>query len=125
MKGQTPGSVLLFKRRARKLRVFGGIVLALGIIGASVVYWLGTRRADLSDDPAMAGYDKPEERQMAILYGRQGELIEDWSDDLKQPGTQAIIIVTVAALIAGCCFYFARLLDYDAEQVDEIHPPRA
>jgi hypothetical protein len=63
----------------------------------------------------MVGYNKPEQRQMAILYGKQGELIEDLSNDLKQPGTQAIIIVVVAVLIAGGCFYFARLLDADDE----------
>ena len=43
----------------------------------------------------MAGYDKPVERQMGILYGKQGEFIEDWTNDLKRPGTQAIIIISV------------------------------
>jgi hypothetical protein len=88
-------------------------MLALGIAGAVIVYWLGTRSADLSDNLSMAGYDKPETRQMEILYGKQGELIEDWSNDLKQPGTQAIIIVVASALVAGGCFYFARLMDDD------------
>jgi len=63
----------------------------------------------------MVGYDKSEQRQMGILYGKQGELVEDWSNDLKQPSTQAIIIIMAAVLVAGGCFYFARLLDYDAE----------
>ena len=71
----------------------------------------------------MTGYDKPAERQMGILYGKQGELIEDWSNDLKQPGTQAIIITLAAVLVAGCCFYFARLLDYDAEHADDANLP--
>lgn len=61
----------------------------------------------------MTGYDRPEERQMEILYGKQGELIEDWSNDLKQPGTQAVIIIVATALVAGGCFYFARLSDDD------------
>jgi hypothetical protein len=91
------------------------IVLLLGIVSAGMVYWIGTRSADLSDDLSMVGYNKPEERQMEILYGKQGELIEDWSNDLKQPGTQAIIIAAVAAIIASGCFYFARLLDADDE----------
>ena len=90
-------------------------MLLLGIASAGIVYWLGTRSPDLSDDLSMVGYNKPEERQMEILYGKQGELIEDWSNDLKQPSTQAIIIVVVAALVAGGCFYFARLSDYDDE----------
>ena len=67
----------------------------------------------------MAGYNKPVERQMVILYGKQGELIDDLTNDLKQPGTQAIIIILTAALVAGCCFHFARLLDCDAEHVDD------
>jgi hypothetical protein len=91
------------------------IVLLLGIVSAGMVYWIGTRSADLSDDLSMVGYNKPEERQMEILYGKQGELIEDWSNDLKQPGTQAIIIAAVAAIIVSGCFYFARLLDADDE----------
>ena len=63
----------------------------------------------------MLGYNKPEERQMEILYGKSGELIEDGSNDLKQPGTQAAIIAAVSVIIASGCFYFARSLDYDDE----------
>ncbi|MGA2030257.1 MAG: hypothetical protein ABSG87_09320 [Verrucomicrobiota bacterium] len=91
----------------------GIIVLALGIVSAGIVYWMGTRSADLNDDPAMLGYDRDETQQMGILYGKSGELIEDWSNDLKQPGTQAIIITAVSVIIASGCFYFARLSDYD------------
>jgi hypothetical protein len=103
------------KRRARKLRIIGVSVLALGIISAGIVYWIGTRSPDVSDDLSMVGYNKPEQRQMAILYGKQGELIEDLTNDLKQAGTQAIIIVVMAVLIASGCFYCARLLDTDDE----------
>ena len=42
-----------------------------------------------------------------------GLLIEDLSDELKRPGTQAIIIAGAATLVALGCFYFARLLDND------------
>ena len=90
-------------------------MLALGIVGAGIVYWLGTRSPDVSDDLSMTGYDRPAERQMEILYGKQGELIEDWSNDLKQPGTQAVIIIVVSGIIAAACFYFARLSDVDDE----------
>jgi hypothetical protein len=31
-------------------------VLLLGMAGAGVVYWVGTRSADLSDDASMLGY---------------------------------------------------------------------
>ena len=77
---------------------------------------MGTRSPDVSGDLSMVGYNKPAERQMAILYGKQGELIEDWSNDLKQPGTQVIIIAIISAITASGCFYFARLLDDDEEK---------
>jgi hypothetical protein len=103
------------ERRARKLRITGVIVLALGIAGAGMVYWLGTRNADLSNDPSMLGFDRAETQQMGILYGKQGEFIEDLSNDLKQPGTQAIIITVASVIVASGCFYFARLLENDDE----------
>jgi hypothetical protein len=112
---KAPGSVSSSKQRARRLKIAGVIVLTLGIAGAGAVYWIGTRSTDLSDDPSMLGYDKPEKRQMEILYGKSGQLIEDWSNDLKQPGTQAVIIAAVSVIFASGCFYFARLLDYDDE----------
>jgi hypothetical protein len=102
-------------RRAGKFRIAGVIVLLLGIAGAGLVYWLGMHSADLSDDPSMLGYDRAETQQMGTLYGKQGELIEDWSNDLKQPGTQAIIIAAISVIIASGCFYFARLSENDDE----------
>ncbi len=102
-------------RRSARLRMTGIIVLLLGIGGAGVVYWLGTRSPDVSDDLSMVGYNKAQMRQMGMLYGKMGPVIEEWFDDLKQPGTQAEIILAVSALIAAGCFYFARLLGHDDE----------
>jgi hypothetical protein len=110
-----PEPVSASRRRARKLRIIGVIALALGIAGAGIVYWLGTRSTDLSDDLSMAGYDRPAERQMEMLYGKEGDLIEDWSNDLKQPATQAIIIAGISVIVAFGCFYCARLSDDDGE----------
>ena len=107
--------VSLSRRRARRLRLIGVLVLALGIGGAGVLYWLRTRSPDLSDDLSMQSFNRAETRQMSQLYGKQGLLIEQWSEDLKQPGTQAVIIVVFSTLITAGCFYFARLLDYDDE----------
>lgn len=112
---KTPNPISSSKRRAQRLQMIGFIILSLGIAGAGIVYWLGTRSPDLSDDISMAGFNKPVERQMGYLYGKQGRLIENLTDDLKRPGTQAILIIVTAALVAGGCFYFARLLYYDAE----------
>jgi hypothetical protein len=98
-------------KRGRRLKTIGVIVLVLGLAGAGVVYWIGTRSPDLSDDLSMVGYNRAESRQMGMLYGKMGLLIEDWVNDLKRPGTQATLIVTTSILIAFGCFYFARLLD--------------
>jgi flagellar basal body-associated protein FliL len=93
--------------------MIGIIVLVLGIGGAGVVYWLGTRSPDVSDDLSMLGYNKAQMRQMGMLYGKMGPVIEEWFDDLKQPGTQAEIIVVISVLIAAGCFYFAPWLNHD------------
>ena len=98
-------------RHSKLLRAIGVSVLVLGIAAAGMVYWIGTRSPDVSDDPSMAGFTKARDRQMEILYGKMGSVMEKWSDDLKEPGTQAILILTVAALGAYGCFYFARLPD--------------
>ena len=102
-------------KRAARLRMIGVIVLLLGIGGAGLVYWLGTRSPNVMDDLSMVGFNKARTRQMGMLYGKMGPVIEEWFDDLKQPGTQAEIIVVVSTLIAAGCFYFARLLDHDDE----------
>jgi hypothetical protein len=89
------------------------IVLMLGIGVAGLVYWRGTRSPDLSDDPSMSGFNRAETRQMEQLCGKSGDLIEEWSNDLNQPGTQAMIIAIGSAIVAAGCFYFARRLDFD------------
>ena len=103
------------KRRSRQLNTIGAVVLALGIVGAGLVYWLGTRSQDLSNNPAMLGYNKAETRQMGLLFGKSGLLIDDWLNGLKQPRVQAFIILAVSAVIAFVCRYFARLLEQDGD----------
>ena len=102
-------------RRSARLRMAGIIVLVLGLGSAGLVYWLGTRSPDVMDDLSMVGFNKAQTRQMGMLYGKMGPVIKEWFDDLKQPGTQAEIIVAVSILIAAGCFYFARLLGHDDE----------
>jgi len=109
---ETNSAVACSKRVAR-LRLIGIIVLLLGISGAGVVYWMGTRAPDVSDDLSMVGYNRARTRQMGMLYGKMGPVIENWCDDLKQPGIQAEIIVAVSIFAAAGCFYFARLLRHD------------
>jgi hypothetical protein len=112
---KTSAPTASFKRRARRLRQIGIIVLTLGIGGAGILYWLRTRSPDVSGKLSMQGFNRAEQRQMGQLYGKQGLLIEQWSDDLKQPGTQAAIIGGFSILVFSGCFYFARLLEFDDE----------
>lgn len=96
-------------RPGARLKLAGILVLVLGLVGAGVVYWLGTRAPDVSEDLSMVGFSKARTQQMARLYGKSGLLIDEWFEDLKKPGTQAALILVFAAFVAGGCFYVARL----------------
>jgi hypothetical protein len=111
--GNIPDPVPSARHRARRLRLTGVIVLVLGIASAGMLYWLRTRSPNLSDDLSMLGFNRATQRQMGQLYGRSGLLVEQWVDDLKQPGTQAILIAGFSVMVFAGCFHFARLLDCD------------
>jgi hypothetical protein len=113
------------KQRAKRLRIAAGIILVLGIFGADLVYWMGTRSKVFSDNPVFLTNEKEQSRQEEILIGKQAGIVDAWMEDLKHPKTQAIIIVVAAALVAGGCFYFAGLqhnLDNE-ESGEETKPP--
>jgi hypothetical protein len=103
------------RQQSRRLRVIGGIVLVLGLLGAGAVYWIRTHSAEPTEDELLAGNARMEAHQMGVLYGKMGLLTQKLSDDLKQPGTQAGIIAAVSVVIAAGCFYFARLEDENDE----------
>jgi len=103
------------RKLSARLKWTGRVILALGIVSAGFVYWIGSRQDDLSNDPSMLGFNRAEQRQMDELYGNSGLLMDEWLDDLKQPGTQAVLILVSSGLIAAGCFYFARLLVLDDE----------
>ena len=113
------------RRRGRRYRIGAVIIVLLGVISAGLVYWLGSRGRDYSDDPSMIGFNRAADRQMAELYGKQGQLVEDLTDLLKQPGTQAVLIVTAAAVIAVGCLYFARKLEHEATEAANDGAPLA
>ena len=104
-----------FRRCARRLRLIGVVVLALGIGGAGTLYWLRTQSPDISDDLSMQGFNRATQRQMGRLYGKSGLLIDEWADDLQRPGTQAALVAGFSVVVFAGCFYFARLLDCDDE----------
>jgi len=88
--------------------MIGVLVLLLGLGSAGLVYWMGTRSPNVMDDLSMVGFNKAQRRQMGHLYGKMGLALEQFSDDLKQPGTQAKIIAVVSVVTAAGCFYFVR-----------------
>jgi hypothetical protein len=102
-----------FRQPGKRLRLIGVIVLLLGLAGAGTVYWLGTHSGEPTEGELLPGNARAESHQMGVLYGKMGILISQWSDDLKQPGTQGVLIAGGCILIAAGCFYFARLSDDD------------
>jgi hypothetical protein len=99
----------------RRLRRIGTAVIFLAVVSASLLYWRGRGDQRLSEDPSMGRYNKANQRQMELMYGKMGTVTEDLFEHLKQPGTQAAIIVIGGGLIAAGCFYFARLVSCGEE----------
>jgi len=121
----TPAPVSSASRQARWLRRTAAVVLLLGIVGADLIYWLGTRSVDSSNPLPVAGEDKAETRRAELMMGKQTVLMDEWSRDLKRPGTQAAVVIVTAALAAGGCFYCARLLDHSNKDADEKGLPQS
>jgi len=107
-------------RRRARLRTMGVLVLLLGLAGAGGVYCTGTPPPDLSADPSTARAYKTAERTLEINSGKLGVLLNDLTEDLKRPGTQALIILAVSILVASGCFYFARWPEPGAEPDDPV-----
>jgi hypothetical protein len=101
------------RRLARRLRITAVVVLLSGMIAGLAVYWTGTPPADLSDDVATADTSKIVQRDIEMNAGKMGLFMSDLLDDWQHPGTRAAVLLVTAVLVAGGCFYFARLLDRD------------
>lgn len=109
---QLPAAV---RRRVRRYRLAALVILVLGLAGAAVVYWVRSRQVDIPDDPAMLGFDRATERQLGVLYGKQGQLIEALNNWVKQPGTQALLVAAAAAIVASVLFQASRVLAFEAQ----------
>jgi hypothetical protein len=100
---------------AKRLRKIGMAALLVGALGAGFVYWRGRGTSEILDDPSMGGFNKANQRQMELMYGKMGTVTEDLIQHLKRPGTQAAIIAIGAVLVWAGCFYFARLVSHGGE----------
>jgi uncharacterized protein HemX len=98
------------QREKTRLRWIGVIVLALGLGSAGFVYWRGNRAEDSRLEQYREAQTRAESRQMQMLYGTSGGVMEDFLNSLKRPGNQALGIAVIAGLIAAGCFYLGRPL---------------
>jgi hypothetical protein len=110
----TPRAVSSNTRLPSRLRITAVVIVALGIAVAELIYWRGTRAAELPDDPSLLQNEKSIARQAGILYGNQAAVVQQWSDELKRPGVESLIVVTTAVIIGFGCLYLARLVENDA-----------
>lgn len=105
----SPDSASLHREKAR-LRLIGIFILVLGVSIAGLVYWHGTRAQDARVEQYEQAQTRAETRQMQMLYGTSGGLMEDFLTALKRPGNQALLIIAISSLVAGGCFYLSRPL---------------
>lgn len=101
---------------ATRLRVIGTTVLIVGLAGASVFYWAQTRSHDPTMDDLLPGYSQARARQTGIVMGTFVVTLLEWADALKDPGTQAVIIGGVSAIVALVCFRVAWVMDRRDEE---------
>ncbi len=100
---------------AKRLRMIGITVLVLGVLCGGFVYWRGRGVSKTLDDLSMGGFNKANQRQMELMYGKMGTITEDLVQYLKRPNTQAAIIAIGGVLVCAGCFYFARLMSCGGE----------
>jgi hypothetical protein len=116
-----------WRSRAELLKTLGVAVLVLGFIAASILYWTGEKRLPAaSHDSEMPelehswkdGTLSPEDlkgssRTIEMNYGKVAVLLVNWMHrwgELKPHQLGAVIIATIATLIATCCFLIAKRL---------------
>lgn len=105
-------------KRSDRLRAIGWLVLAVGLAGAAVLYWVETRNADpLLDDLTALGYSRSLQHGMGVMMGQSGVILTEWQQDLTSPIGQAVIAVLCAALVAGYFFRVAWVIDAEQEEL--------
>ena len=104
-------------KRSARLRAIGWVVLASGLAGAAVVYWIKARTADpVLDDTTALGYTRSLRHGMGVMMGPFGLMLTEWQEGLMSPIGEALIIAICAALLAGYFFRVAWVLDAEDEE---------
>ena len=96
---------------SRRLRIVGILVLAIGVVGAGLFYWIQVRSAAPSMDELFPGYSRNRSRQLGILMGSMTVTLVGVVDALKDPFTESVIIVAASACVALIFFRLASVMD--------------
>ena len=105
-------------REKARLRLVGIIALMVGLVMAGLVYWLGTRAENAQLDQYQDAVTRSESRQMQLLYGTSGGIVDDILNGLKRPGNQALLILAIGGIVAAGCFYLGRPLPEEDDSKD-------
>jgi hypothetical protein len=96
------------ERESARLRLAGKVVLAAGLLGSPVFYWVQTRLAEPSIEDLIPGSREATAREIGRLMGTFGMLLMQWAEALERPGSEAAIMAGVAVVIAVALFRAAR-----------------
>jgi len=125
MAARTPVPNSSLKNRAELLKTLGVLVLVLGVVSASIIFWSGQKGASSQSnnqetsvvdsgwkDSTLSSEDlKGSPRTIEMNYGKVAVLIVNWShwwEQLKPHESLAIIIATISIVAALSCFIVAR-----------------
>jgi hypothetical protein len=102
--------------RSDRHRAAGWCVLACGLVGAAVFYWMKTRNADPAlDDLNALGYSRSMQHGMGVMMGPLGAILTDWQQILTSALGQTLTIALCAALVAGYFFRVAWVIDAERD----------
>jgi hypothetical protein len=113
------------KSRAELLKTLGVVVLVLGVVSASIVYWSGQQRSASRSrnqetsavdggwkDSTLSSEDlKGSSRTIEMNYGKVAVLMVSWLhwwEQLEPHESLAIVIATISTLTALSCFIVAK-----------------
>jgi hypothetical protein len=127
-----PAASSSLKNRAELIKTLGVIVLVVGVVSASIVYWSGQKRlaaqsnnreTSVVDSGWKDGTLSPEDlkgssRPIEMNYGKVAVLVLSWLhwwEQLKPHESLALIIATISTLTALGCFIVAKVCRFERQ----------
>ena len=125
MAARTPVPNSSLKNRAELLKTLGVLVLVVGVVSASIVFWSGEKRSSSQSnnqetsvvdggwkDSTLSSEDlKGSSRTIEMNYGKVAVLMVSWLhwwEEFKPHESLAIVIATISTLTAITCFILAK-----------------